>query len=211
MENVLSISFCVQAIERMSIGSYKVGAVLLIGLFFYDIFWVFGTDVMVTVAKSFDGPIKLLFPRVFPTETEKGEFSLLGLGDIVIPGLFVALLLRFDAVRVMQATVNKYNYLTIDQAPFPKPYFNTNILCYAAGLGVTVGVMFFFQAAQPALLYLVPACLGGSLFTALFRQEWSAIIAYDEEAIEKARQEKLKLAAAAEGQPITTNDDKKSQ
>jgi minor histocompatibility antigen H13 len=48
MNNVLSISFCIQTIERMSIGSYKVGAVLLVGLFFYDIFWVFGTDVMVS-------------------------------------------------------------------------------------------------------------------------------------------------------------------
>jgi minor histocompatibility antigen H13 len=64
MNNVLGISLCIQAIERMSIGSYKIGAILLVGLFFYDIFWVFGTDVMVTVAKSFDGPIKLLFPKV---------------------------------------------------------------------------------------------------------------------------------------------------
>lgn len=39
------------------------GAVLLSGLFVYDIFWVFGTPVMVTVAKSLDAPIKLLFPR----------------------------------------------------------------------------------------------------------------------------------------------------
>lgn len=33
------------------------------GLFFYDIFWVFFTPVMVSVAKNFDAPIKLLFPR----------------------------------------------------------------------------------------------------------------------------------------------------
>ena len=78
MNNVLGISFCVQSIERISVGSYKVGAILLAGLFVYDIFWVFGTDVMVTVAKSFDGPIKLLFPRVLPTLLEKGQFSLLG-------------------------------------------------------------------------------------------------------------------------------------
>lgn len=72
MNNVLGISFCIQSIERISIGSYKIGAILLVGLFFYDIFWVFGTDVMVTVAKSFDGPIKLLFPRVLPTLEAKG-------------------------------------------------------------------------------------------------------------------------------------------
>jgi minor histocompatibility antigen H13 len=64
MNNVLGISFCIQAIEKISLGSYQIGAILLAGLFLYDIFWVFGTDVMVTVAKSFDGPIKLLFPRV---------------------------------------------------------------------------------------------------------------------------------------------------
>lgn len=86
MNNIFGISLCIQAIERISLGNYKVGAILLVGLFFYDIFWVFGTDVMVTVAKSFDGPIKLLFPRKLPTLDSKGEFSLLGLGDIVIPG-----------------------------------------------------------------------------------------------------------------------------
>ncbi|MGS7457275.1 hypothetical protein [Mycobacterium tuberculosis] len=32
------------------------------GLFFYDIFWVFFTPVMVSVAKSFDAPIKVSVP-----------------------------------------------------------------------------------------------------------------------------------------------------
>lgn len=39
---------------------------------------------MVTVAKSFDAPIKLLFPRKIPPAPQ--DFSMLGLGDIVIPG-----------------------------------------------------------------------------------------------------------------------------
>ena len=37
----------------MSLPNYKTSAMLLGGLFFYDVFWVFGTDVMVTVAKVF--------------------------------------------------------------------------------------------------------------------------------------------------------------
>lgn len=59
------------------------------------------------MAKSFDGPIKLLFPRVLavPAASIKGEFSLLGLGDIVIPGLFVGLLLRFDTKRAAVSVV----------------------------------------------------------------------------------------------------------
>lgn len=46
------------------------------GLFFYDIFWVFFTPVMVAVAKSFDAPIKLLFPR----ELVDGAMQVSGVG-----------------------------------------------------------------------------------------------------------------------------------
>lgn len=180
MNNILGISFCIQSIERISLGSYKIGAILLGGLFFYDIFWVFGTDVMVTVAKSFDGPIKLLFPRIMAAEGIKAEFSLLGLGDIVIPGLFVALLLRFDAVR------SKLAIRSADQSNFPQHYFLTNVVAYALGLLATVAVMFFFQAAQPALLYLVPACLGGSLLTGIVRGEFSQLLEYNEEKNDEA-------------------------
>lgn len=70
-----------------------------LGLFFYDIFWVFCTPVMVSVAQKFDAPIKLLFPRAMEAAVAAGAkrpFSMLGLGDIVIPGIFVALMLRYD-------------------------------------------------------------------------------------------------------------------
>lgn len=50
----------------------------------------------VTVAKSFDAPIKLLFPRYVEGVTEGRPMAMLGLGDIVIPGIFVALILRYD-------------------------------------------------------------------------------------------------------------------
>lgn len=70
---------------------------LLVLLFFYDIFFVFGTDVMLTVAKNIDAPIKLLFPKDWSAEEPK--FSLLGLGDIVLPGLFIAMCLRYDVLR----------------------------------------------------------------------------------------------------------------
>ena len=46
-------------------------------------------------------------------------------------------------------------------------------------------VMIHFKAAQPALLYLVPACLGSSLTTALVRGEMKALFAYSEEVEEE--------------------------
>ena len=138
----------------------------------------FGTDVMVTVAKSLDGPIKILFPRSLTPDVATGklEMSLLGLGDIVIPGFFLALLLRFDA------HIAGTPYFPTDcHASFPKPYFHSALLGYVIGLGTTLYVMIVFEAAQPALLYLVPACLGSSLLCALVRGELKVLFYYSEE------------------------------
>jgi len=138
MNNVMGICFCLQGIERFSLGTYKIGAILLVGLFFYDIFWVFGTEVMVTVAKSLDGPIKILFPRTLVPDAESGklDMSLLGLGDIVIPGFFLALLLRFDA-----HSANVPCFPTNVHVSFPKPYFHSALLGYVIGLATTLYVM----------------------------------------------------------------------
>ena len=45
--NVLGLAFSVQGIEHLSLGAVTTGVILLSGLFFYDIFWVFCTPVMV--------------------------------------------------------------------------------------------------------------------------------------------------------------------
>ena len=67
--NFMALIFCIHALQSMFIGNFKNGFMLLILLFFYDIFFVFGTDVMLTVAKGIDAPIKLLFPKhVDPAE-----------------------------------------------------------------------------------------------------------------------------------------------
>ena len=53
-----------------------------------------GSSVMMVVATSFDAPIKILMPHLtadLPTKS----CSLLGLGDIVIPGLYMGFLVRF--------------------------------------------------------------------------------------------------------------------
>jgi len=95
--NILALIFCVSALQTMFIGNFKNGFMLLVLLFFYDIFFVFGTDVMLTVAKGIDAPIKLQFPKDY--SGEKKQFSILGLGDIVIPGIFMSLCLRFDYIK----------------------------------------------------------------------------------------------------------------
>jgi len=46
-----------------------------------------------------------------------------------------------------------------------------------------------WEAAQPALLYLVPACLGSSLLCALIRGELKELFAYSEEEEEEEKEE----------------------
>ncbi|CAC5407493.1 HM13 [Mytilus coruscus] len=150
------------------------GCILLGGLFVYDIFWVFGTNVMVTVAKSFEAPIKLVFPQdLLQKGLEANNFAMLGLGDIVIPGIFIALLLRFD----------------ISQKKESRTYFYASFAAYFLGLVMTIFVMHFFKHAQPALLYLVPACLGIPLALALLKGEIKAMFNYEDHSEEKKEDE----------------------
>jgi minor histocompatibility antigen H13 len=121
---------------------------------------------MVTVATSCEAPIKLLFPMDFMERGLFGKnFAMLGLGDIVIPGIFIALLLRFDCSRGKDAS---------------HVYFYMNYLAYLAGLTTTVVILHVFKSAQPALLYLVPACVGSALLTSLVRGEVMLLIKYED-------------------------------
>merc|ERR1719450_1080512 len=69
VNNIFGVSFCLLGIRMIGLSNIKVGAILLIGLFFYDVFWVFGSksvfgsNVMVSVATGVEAPIKLMFPR----------------------------------------------------------------------------------------------------------------------------------------------------
>ncbi|CAD2100444.1 signal peptide peptidase, putative [Plasmodium vinckei brucechwatti] len=178
--NILAISFCFQALSLVILSNFVIGFILLSGLFVYDIFWVFGNDVMVTVAKSFEAPVKLLFP----VSLDPLHYSMLGLGDIIIPGILMALCLRFDYYlhrnKIHKGNTKKmFNDLSIHE-PFKKYYFYTITVFYQAGLMLTYFMLFYFQHAQPALLYLVPACIIAIVGCALCKKEFTIMIKYQE-------------------------------
>ncbi|KAF8893382.1 peptidase A22B, signal peptide peptidase [Infundibulicybe gibba] len=165
LTDILALSFSHNALCLLKIDSFKTGTILLSGLFFYDIWWVFGTEVMVKVATTLDVPIKLLWPKSLSlaslsSPSVPGGFTMLGLGDIVIPGTFVALALRYDYHRSGSST-----------GTFAKPYFYASLTAYFLGLVTTMFVMHTWKAAQPALLYLSPACIMSFLATAIARGE----------------------------------------
>ncbi|XP_076968043.1 signal peptide peptidase isoform X1 [Tamandua tetradactyla] len=185
--NVFGLAFSLNGVELLHLNNVSTGCILLGGLFIYDVFWVFGTNVMVTVAKSFEAPIKLVFPQdLLEKGLEADNFAMLGLGDIVIPGIFIALLLRFDisprsghrvpaplhtqACFVLSRNLKKNTHT----------YFYTSFAAYIFGLGLTIFIMHIFKHAQPALLYLVPACIGFPVLVALAKGEVTEMFSYEE-------------------------------
>ncbi|KAL2262437.1 hypothetical protein VTK26DRAFT_1340 [Humicola hyalothermophila] len=90
LSNLLSFAMCYASFSMFSPTSFGIGTLVLAGLFVYDIVMVFYTPFMVTVATKIDAPMKLVYTN------PKGGASMLGLGDIVVPGMLMALALRFD-------------------------------------------------------------------------------------------------------------------
>jgi len=186
LNNILGIAFSIFGIENLMLGQFKVGFILLGLLFFYDIFWVFGTPVMVEVAKNLDGPIKLMFPKEIKDVYESiKDFNMIGLGDIVIPGIYVALMLRYDLIKYFRENPNE-KQLTLGFRNCK--YFVMTLIGYALGIVATLAIMNIFRAAQPALLYLVPGCLLTSILTGLVRGDLSKLWNFNEEvAIEELK------------------------
>lgn len=193
IHNVLAVSFCFQAISLVVLSNFFIGFLLLGGLFVYDIFWVFGNDVMITVAKSFEAPIKLLFP----ISKDPVHYSMLGLGDIIIPGIVMSLCLRFDYYlfknkKCKGNAKNTFYSVNIHES-FAKHYFYTITVLYQLGLIMTYCMMFYFQHPQPALLYLVPACLLAILGCSVFKKEFSVMLKYQELTDKDEKKDKKKI------------------
>jgi len=93
---MIAFSFSVWAIEKWNHTKLWQIVLIFIGLMIYDVTFVFGSDVMMTVAVGFESPMKILLPA------ENG-FGMLGIGDIIIPGLLVSFCMRIDFVRNMVA------------------------------------------------------------------------------------------------------------
>ena len=118
------------------------GLLILSGLFLYDIFWVYlsgyvfrGESVMIVVATSIDIPAKLVFPgwNVF------SHCTLIGLGDLVVPGFYISFVSRFGDRAKTQA------------------YYVSHLCAYFASILVCIFVISLGFGGQPALLYIVPA------------------------------------------------------
>ena len=129
--DVMGIGLCVAFIAFVRLPSLKVSTLLLSGLLLYDVFWVFfskyvfSANVMVRVAtRPANNPMSAMAKRlhlihppklslpgklVFPSNQNVGHFSMLGLGDIVMPGLLLCFVMRYDAYKRAQVRIIEHS------------------------------------------------------------------------------------------------------
>lgn len=193
MQNIMGACMCILFLQTMKLNSIKVASILLTAAFFYDIFFVFvtplltkgGKSIMVDVATSGgpptadpnwcekypDGPecqggdpLPMLFtvPRI---GDYAGGSSLLGLGDIVLPGLLLSFASRYDEAKKLVGASHSPRSPR-ESSPHNSGcsrtggYFAPAVVAYAIGLGMANVAVYVMNMGQPALLYLVPCCLG---------------------------------------------------
>ncbi|XP_053537768.1 signal peptide peptidase-like 2 [Ictalurus punctatus] len=171
LQDTLGMASCLYILTTFRLPSFRACTLLLTALLVYDVFFVFitpyitksGESIMVEVGVGpSDSSTQEKLPVVLkvPYMTFSAvvlcnwPFLLLGLGDIIIPGLHVAYCHRFDVL------VNS-----------PKVYFLASTVGYTVGLILSFVCAFLMNSAQPALLYLVPFTLLFSLLVALWRSE----------------------------------------
>jgi signal peptide peptidase-like protein 3 len=123
-----------------------------------------------SITKKLELPVKLVFPRnllggMVPGNTAV-EFMMLGLGDMAIPGMLLALVLCFDHRKSRDIG-------NVTDVPFVKgrKYIWYALSGYAAGLIAALAAGVLTRSPQPALLYLVPSTLGPVVFTSWVRSE----------------------------------------
>merc|ERR1719215_637072 len=182
----MGMGLCVAFIAFVRLPSLKVSTLLLSGLLLYDVFWVFfsqyvfNANVMVRVAtRPAENPMNIIArkmnfasgtmhqaPRlslpgklVFPSTRNAGHFSMLGLGDIVMPGLLLCFVMRYDAYKKAQAAKLAEQGIPLPSHWHRLSYFHCSLFGYFLGLITATISSEVFKAAQPALLYLVPFTL----------------------------------------------------
>lgn len=173
LQDILGIAFCLYMLKTIRLPTFKGCTLLLVVLFIYDVFFVFitpfltksGDSIMVEVAAGPSGsstqeklPMVLKVPRLnfSPLALCDRPFSLLGFGDVLVPGLLVAYCHRFD-IQMQSSRI----------------YFVACTIAYGIGLLVTFVALALMQMGQPALLYLVPCTLITSFAVAVCRKEFT--------------------------------------
>jgi signal peptide peptidase-like protein 2B len=163
LQDILGVAIMLLVLRTLRLPNLRVACVLLPLCFAYDVFWVFlqpmltgsGTSVMVEVAGGGDSheflPMLLRVPRLSGPPIIRGSYSLLGFGDVILPGLLVALMRRID-IKMSSSAAGVQSSSKKGGCCVQGGYFVPTVFGYGGGLLLTyVALMFswFGDQGQP--------------------------------------------------------------
>ncbi len=222
LQDILCLSLVLLIFKTLQLPNLKVSTILLSSALIYDVWWVFlqplvvgGPSVMVEVATGGGGngfrlPIVFAIPRYTALGTNP-SLVMLGLGDVVLPGLLVAMARRRDVAAgkeeereqqaVLAASAANMDTTTAVSSPTGGPlaststnnasfarrsgfYFLPMVVAYASGLLLTFVALYYGwggDQGQPALLYLTPSTLGMMFLLGGVRGELSGLWNWEEQ------------------------------
>ncbi|OHT10205.1 hypothetical protein TRFO_20594 [Tritrichomonas foetus] len=163
--NLMSFCLCVSGICLIKINRYQIVLITAVGFLIYDVWWVFlspvvfGDSVMVeaatkiaphipamfTIPKKVTNPylVYLFTPDLFSESFESYVDvmnSMIGCGDIIIPGIVLDFFLRFDTL-------------------YKTSLFNASFIGYVVGVALSWIMVKVMKKGQPALLWIFPSVL----------------------------------------------------
>jgi minor histocompatibility antigen H13 len=196
LNNLLGWGITMGSLGVIALESFAAAAFLLVGLFGYDAFFVFKSDIMVTVATQVEAPAKFLFAAMRESGDTRYPFSILGLGDVVVPGAFISLMREVDRGAVARVPARarprapskgvvvgeskgKAELDRGDRGWDSNRYFYSGIASYGAGLLLCFAANYITKTGQPALVYIVPSLLITACGLASSRGELAQLTAFE--------------------------------
>ncbi|CAD8108032.1 unnamed protein product [Paramecium primaurelia] len=167
LNNILAVSIIFFSFRILEFDSLRTGTIFMFLAFFYDLFWlfvsptIFGQSVIQNITTTIELPIKLLSPSLIKNcNSPYQQCSILGIGDILIVGLIIKYILKFEKLS------GENNLI-----------FFSSILGYGIGLTSYFILIYYYHIQYPALFYIIPTTLLSivipSIVKSLFLQIWN--------------------------------------
>ena len=190
------ICFCLAftSLSFIILKSFLLCFVCLFAFFIYDTFWVFYSEkiftenVMVVAATSIQIPIKIEFPILFSNNPIK-NCMLLGLGDILLPGMIIKYSRRFDLLKKKM----EKRKIGLRKKKSNINFYSFNLLLYFISVVLAMVMMFVFNHGQPVLFYISPifiiGLMGKAYYDGCLGIFWSGIKIKKKQKNEKEKKE----------------------
>jgi len=155
LQDVSGICIILTILAFLKLPNLKIACILLPLIMMYDVFFVYiqplifhNESVMKKVATGGSTHEILPMALILPNLGTPGAYSMLGYGDIALPGLLLVYAASFDEVHRLGGALKSYFWMELAG-------YVLGLLCTYGALALDIGG----QQGQPALLYLVPTTL----------------------------------------------------